>query len=82
MRLAMMTYITLPFNEGTVNCEIGLCVCSNIRVCLCELLYIPFHSELSTIREHDAFASQQADHAHRQLAVALEQTRTNSECSL
>ncbi|KAM8745860.1 axonemal dynein light chain domain-containing protein 1 isoform 1-T1 [Acanthopagrus schlegelii] len=36
-------------------------------------------TELSRIRDHDAFVSQQAEHAHQQLAGALEQTHTNSD---
>lgn len=43
-------------------------------MCVC-----PLHSELSRIRDHDAFVSQQAEDAHQQLAGALEQTHTNSE---
>ncbi|XP_073332588.1 axonemal dynein light chain domain-containing protein 1 [Pagrus major] len=35
--------------------------------------------ELSRIRDHDAFVSQQAEHAHQQLAGALKQTHTNSD---
>ncbi|XP_078114779.1 axonemal dynein light chain domain-containing protein 1 [Sander vitreus] len=35
--------------------------------------------ELSRIRDHDAFVSQQAERAHLQLAGALEQIHTNSE---
>uniref|UniRef100_A0A8C9YG51 Axonemal dynein light chain domain containing 1 n=1 Tax=Sander lucioperca TaxID=283035 RepID=A0A8C9YG51_SANLU len=35
--------------------------------------------ELSRIRDHDAFVSQQAERAHLQLAGALEQTHTNSD---
>ncbi|XP_068599576.1 axonemal dynein light chain domain-containing protein 1 [Brachionichthys hirsutus] len=35
--------------------------------------------ELSRIRDHEAFASQQAKHAHQRLAEALEQTHTNSD---
>ncbi|XP_029939538.1 axonemal dynein light chain domain-containing protein 1 [Salarias fasciatus] len=35
--------------------------------------------ELSKIRDHDAFVSQQAEHAHRQLAESLKQTHTNSD---
>uniref|UniRef100_A0A3P9CSP0 Axonemal dynein light chain domain containing 1 n=1 Tax=Maylandia zebra TaxID=106582 RepID=A0A3P9CSP0_9CICH len=34
--------------------------------------------ELSKIRDHDAFVSHQAEHAHWQLAEALKQTRTDS----
>ncbi|XP_049444840.1 axonemal dynein light chain domain-containing protein 1 isoform X1 [Epinephelus fuscoguttatus] len=37
------------------------------------------NTELSTIREHDAFVSQQAERAHRQLAGALQQSHTNSD---
>uniref|UniRef100_A0A671Y7A3 Axonemal dynein light chain domain containing 1 n=1 Tax=Sparus aurata TaxID=8175 RepID=A0A671Y7A3_SPAAU len=36
-------------------------------------------TELSRIRDHDAFVSQQAEHAHQQLAGALKQTHTNSD---
>nr|XP_046248034.1 axonemal dynein light chain domain-containing protein 1 isoform X2 [Scatophagus argus] len=36
-------------------------------------------TELSRIRDHDAFVSQQAERAHQQLAGALEQTHTNSD---
>ncbi|XP_010732805.3 axonemal dynein light chain domain-containing protein 1 isoform X1 [Larimichthys crocea] len=35
--------------------------------------------ELSKIRDHDAFVSQQAERAHQQLAGALEQTHTTSD---
>ncbi|KAF3690727.1 Axonemal dynein light chain domain-containing protein 1 [Channa argus] len=35
--------------------------------------------ELSKIRDHDTFVSQQAEHAHRQLAEALNQTLTNAD---
>uniref|UniRef100_A0A3Q4HZK6 Axonemal dynein light chain domain containing 1 n=1 Tax=Neolamprologus brichardi TaxID=32507 RepID=A0A3Q4HZK6_NEOBR len=35
--------------------------------------------ELSKIRDHDAFVSHQAEHAHWQLAEALKQTRTDSK---
>ncbi|XP_030582751.1 axonemal dynein light chain domain-containing protein 1 isoform X2 [Archocentrus centrarchus] len=35
-------------------------------------------TELSKIRDHDAFVSQQAEHAHWQLAEALKQTHINS----
>ncbi len=35
--------------------------------------------ELSRIRDHDAFVTQQAEEAHQQLAEALEQTQSNSE---
>ncbi|XP_074524433.1 axonemal dynein light chain domain-containing protein 1 isoform X3 [Halichoeres trimaculatus] len=35
--------------------------------------------ELSKIREHDAFVSQQAELAHRQLAGALDQTNTSTD---
>ncbi|TKS74300.1 Axonemal dynein light chain domain-containing protein 1 [Collichthys lucidus] len=35
--------------------------------------------ELSKIRDHDTFVSQQAERAHQQLAGALEQTHTNSD---
>ncbi|XP_028259743.1 axonemal dynein light chain domain-containing protein 1 [Parambassis ranga] len=35
--------------------------------------------ELSKIRDHDAFVSQQAESAHRQLAEALKQTHTNTD---
>lgn len=45
----------------------------------CMYLCVCFHSELSRIREHDAFVSQEVEHAHQQLAEALEQTRTDSE---
>uniref|UniRef100_A0A8C5D654 Axonemal dynein light chain domain containing 1 n=1 Tax=Gouania willdenowi TaxID=441366 RepID=A0A8C5D654_GOUWI len=34
--------------------------------------------ELSKIKDHDAFVSQQAEHAHRQLADSLKQTHCNS----
>ncbi|XP_039984217.1 axonemal dynein light chain domain-containing protein 1 isoform X3 [Xiphias gladius] len=37
------------------------------------------NTELSKIRDHDAFVSQQAEHAHWQLAEALGQTHTNSD---
>lgn len=47
-----------------------MCVC----LCVC-----PAHRELSKIRDHDAFVSHQAERAHQQLAVALDQTNTNSE---
>lgn len=43
-------------------------------VCVCSL-----YRELSKIRDHDAFVSQQAEDAHCQLAEALDQTHTNSE---
>ncbi|XP_008291256.1 axonemal dynein light chain domain-containing protein 1 [Stegastes partitus] len=36
-------------------------------------------TELSKIRNHDAFVSHQAELAHRQLAEALKQTHTNSD---
>ncbi|XP_047443510.1 axonemal dynein light chain domain-containing protein 1 isoform X2 [Mugil cephalus] len=36
-------------------------------------------TELSKIRNHDAFVSQQAECAHRQLTEALKQTHTNSD---
>lgn len=51
-----------------------MCVYSFLRVCLRCL-----HRELSKIRDHDAFVSHQAEHAHWQLAEALKQTRTDSE---
>ncbi|XP_059197709.1 axonemal dynein light chain domain-containing protein 1 isoform X2 [Centropristis striata] len=37
------------------------------------------NTELSRIRDHDAFVSHQAERAHKQLAGALEQTHTNSD---
>ncbi|KAF7666157.1 hypothetical protein LDENG_00116290 [Lucifuga dentata] len=37
------------------------------------------NTELSRIRDHDAFVSQQADHAQEQLAKTLDQTRSNSD---
>ncbi|GAA6235312.1 axonemal dynein light chain domain-containing protein 1 isoform X1 [Lates japonicus] len=36
-------------------------------------------TELSKIRDHDVFVSQQAEHAHRHLTEALNQTHTNSD---
>uniref|UniRef100_A0A3B4U6A9 Axonemal dynein light chain domain containing 1 n=1 Tax=Seriola dumerili TaxID=41447 RepID=A0A3B4U6A9_SERDU len=36
-------------------------------------------TELSKIRDHDAFVSQQAERAHWQLAESLDQTHTNSD---
>lgn len=60
-------------------------VCALISVCICLCIFMgvhplhPLHRELSRIREHDAFVSQQVEHAHQQLAGALEQTHTNSE---
>ncbi|KAG7513581.1 hypothetical protein JOB18_011935 [Solea senegalensis] len=36
-------------------------------------------TELSKIRDHDAFVSQQAQHAHGKLADALDQTHTSSD---
>ncbi|XP_035504357.2 axonemal dynein light chain domain-containing protein 1 isoform X2 [Scophthalmus maximus] len=36
-------------------------------------------TELSNIRDHDAFVCQQAEHAHRKLAEALDQTHTDSD---
>ncbi len=47
-----------------------LCVFMGVR---------PLRRELSSIRDHDAFVSQQAEHAHQQLAEALEQTQRNSQ---
>lgn len=38
-----------------------------------------FCRELSRIRDHDAFISQQAERAQQQLAMALDQTQNNSE---
>lgn len=51
-----------------------VCVYSFLPVCLRCL-----HRELSKIRDHDAFVSHQAEHAHWQLAEALKQTRTDSK---
>ncbi|XP_044056087.1 axonemal dynein light chain domain-containing protein 1 isoform X2 [Siniperca chuatsi] len=36
-------------------------------------------TELSRIRDHDALVSQQTEHAHQQLAGALDQTHTNTD---
>lgn len=55
-------------------------MCIYIYVCLWVFMGVhPIHRELSRIRDHDAFVSQQAERAHLQLAGALEQTHTNSE---
>lgn len=58
----------------------NVCVLISMCICLCIFMGVhPLHRELSRIREHDAFVSQQVEHAHQQLAGALEHTHTNSE---
>lgn len=68
-------------NSTHTRCEYEKCVCTHFCLYLCVCVYgvRPLHRELSRIRDHDAFVSQQAECAHRQLAGALEQTNTNSE---
>lgn len=60
--------------QCAVSTLISVCLCVCVFMCVC-----PLHRELSRIRDHDAFVSQQAEHAHQQLAGALKQTHTNSE---
>uniref|UniRef100_A0A3Q3K7E7 Uncharacterized protein n=1 Tax=Monopterus albus TaxID=43700 RepID=A0A3Q3K7E7_MONAL len=49
------------------------------EICLIKTSIQQLSMELSKIRDHDAFVSQQAEHAQQQLAEALEQTQANSD---